>query len=67
MINFGKIWVLDIFDLIDLGELPVEFCEVIDVVLLMIHEIFVRGFFESINVSFSKEWILKLLEKLDFV
>lgn len=67
VINFGKIWVLDVFQLVDLGELLVKFWEVVYVVLLMIHEVLVRGFFESIDVSFSEEWILELLEKLDFV
>lgn len=67
VVYFGQIGMLDVFQLVGLCELFVEFGEVIYIVLLMIHEVFVRRLLESVDVCFSEKWILKLLEKLYFV
>lgn len=67
MINLCKVGVLNIFELVDLSKLPVEFVYVIDVVFLMVHEVLVGGLFEAVNIGFAEKWIFELLEKLDFI
>jgi hypothetical protein len=67
VVDLGKVRVLYIFKLVDLGKLPVEFIHVVDIVFFVVHEVFVGRLLEAVNVCFAEKGVFKLLEKLDFV
>jgi len=67
VIYFGEVGVLYIFELVDLRELPVEFVHIVDIVLFMVHEVFVGRLFETVDVGLPEKGVFELLEKFDFI